>query len=219
MDIGQAIRVRNSVRSYTNRKIEGEVKDRLQSTIDECNAEGGLHFQMVTDRPGVFTGILARGFQNVNNYVALIRKGGDTDEKVGYYGEKVVLEAQMLGLNTCWVGLTYKKRKLEVDMRDDEKLVCVLALGYGADQGTPHRSKPAEEIGRCEGEAPDWFRNGVEAAMLAPTAMNKQRFTFTLQSDGRVAVTTSGGPYSQVDLGIGKLHFEIGAGRDNFEWA
>ncbi len=218
-DIMEAMRSRNSVRRYTDRKIEGEVRRELQNFVDTCNAEGRLHFQLVTDQPGVFTGILARGFDNVSNYVALIRKEKDTDEKVGYYGEKVVLEAQRLGLNTCWVGLTYKKRKLDVNIKDDEKLVCVLALGYGADQGVPHKSKPADEIGKCQGEMPEWFRNGVEAAMLAPTAMNKQRFTFTLQDDGKVKAGTASGAYSEVDLGIGKLHFELGAGRENFEWA
>lgn len=219
MGVMEAMRARNSVRRYTDRRIEGEVKRELQNFIDTCNAEGHLHFQLVTDRPGVFTGILAKGFDNVSNYVALIRKESDTDEKVGYYGEKVVLEAQMLGLNTCWVGLTYKKRKLDVNVKDDEKLVCVLALGYGADQGVPHKSKPAGEVGKCQGEMPDWFRNGIEAVLLAPTALNKQRFVFTLQDDGKVRADTANGPFAQVDLGIGKLHFELGAGEGSFEWA
>ena len=92
----------------------------------------------------------------------------------------------MLGLNTCWVGLTYKKRKLDVQIKDDEKLVCVLALGYGSDQGTAHKSKDMGDLCVCPGEMPEWFRNGMESAMLAPTAMNQQKFRFTLNDDGSV---------------------------------
>ena len=147
------------------------------------------------------------------------RKKDDPDEKVGYYGEWVVLHAQMLGMNTCWVGLTYSKRKLDIRVGKDEKLVCVLALGYGADQGVAHESKPMEELCDCDGDMPEWFRNGMEAAMLAPTAMNKQKFRFTLNGDGKVSAKTAGGPYSEVDLGIAKLHCELGAGKDNFQWA
>ena len=217
--IDEAMRNRHSVRRYLDKPMDEHVRRELQAVIDTCNAEGHLKFQMVTDSKGVFEGLLARSFDGVANYVALVKKKDDPDEKVGYYGEKVVLRAQMLGLNTCWVGLTYSKRKLDIQVKKDEKLVCVLALGYGADQGVAHKSKPLEDLCRCEGDMPEWFRKGMEAAMLAPTAMNKQKFRFTLNGDGKVSAKTAGGPYTEVDLGIAKLHFELGAGKDNFQWA
>ena len=164
-------------------------------------------------------GILSAGFKNVRNYVALVRKASEPDERVGYYGERVVLRAQQLGLRTCWVGLSYSKRRCKAEVADDEKLVCMLAIGYGENDGTAHKSRPADILGRCEGDAPEWFARGIEAVMLAPSAMNRQRFRFTLLEDGRVRAETSRGPYSDVDLGIAKLHFEIGAGKGNFEWA
>ena len=95
----------------------------------------------------------------------------------------------------------------------------MLAIGYGEDDGTAHKSRPADILGRCEEDALEWFARGIEAVMLAPSAMNRQRFRFTLLEDGRVRAETSRGPYSDVDLGIAKLHFEIGAGKGNFEWA
>ena len=131
----------------------------------------------------------------------------------------MVLRAQQLGLRTCWVGLSYSKKKCKAEVADDEKLACMLAIGYGADDGTAHKSRPTDVLGRCEGEAPEWFAKGIEAVMLAPSAMNRQRFRFILQNDGRVRAETSKGAYSDVDLGIAKLHFEIGAGKENFEWA
>lgn len=218
IDIMEAMRGRHSVRRYTDRRID-PVKSLLQETIDACNAQGGLRFQLFTDSPGAFDGILSAGFKNVRNYVALVKKTSEPDEKVGYCGERIVLRAQQLGLRTCWVGLSYSKRRCKAEVADDEKLVCMLAIGYGENDGTAHKSRPADMLGRCEEDAPGWFAKGIEAVMLAPSAMNKQRFRFILQSYGRVRAETSKGAYSDVDLGIAKLHFELGAGKENFEWA
>lgn len=219
MDIMAAMAERNSVRSYSDKTIPEDVRKELNALIDECNKEGGLHIQMENDAPGVFDGFLARSFSGVSDYIALIgKKSEDLDLKIGYYGEKIALRAQQLGLNTCWVALTYSKKKMRCTIQGDEKVVCVLALGYGTTQGTKHTSKPAEELGRCDGEWPSWFRKGIEASMLAPTAMNKQKFRFIL-TDGKVKAEDLGGSYSKVSLGIAKLHFELGAGKDNFQWA
>lgn len=217
MDIIQAIRERHSVRSYTDRKIEGEARAALEREIAACNTESGLHMQLVTDEPEAFSGFMAHygKFSGVRNYVALIGPKGDgLDEKIGYYGERVALRAQMLGLNTCWVALTFRKGrgKAHCELADGEKLVCVLAVGYGTTQGVPHKSKPMDALCSLDDGTPDWFRQGMEAALLAPTATNQQKFRFTLEGDTAAAVST-GGFYSKVDLGIVKYHFEQGAGR------
>lgn len=60
-------------------------------------------------------------------------------------------------------------------------------------------------------------KNGIEAALLAPTAMNQQKFMFSLNR-GKVSVKAGRGFYTKLDLGIVKYHFAIGAGKDNFEW-
>ena len=65
---------------------------------------------------------------------------------------------------------------------------------------------------------PDWFRKGMEAAQLAPTAVNQQKFLFTLSDGNTVTAKAIGGFYDKVDLGIVKYHFEIGAGKENFSW-
>ena len=90
---------------------------------------------------------------------------------------------------------------------------------YGENDGKERKSKSFEEVTKVRGEIPDWFRAGVEAALLAPTAMNRQAFTLELQKDGAVRLRYSLGPFYQVDTGIVKLHFEIGAGKENFRWA
>lgn len=218
MDIYEAIKKRHSVRSYLDKPIPSEIISQLKSEISECNSESGLHIQLATDEPDAFGGFMAHygKFSGVRNYIALVgRKTPDLDEKLGYYGERLALKAQQLGLNTCWVALTFSKSKSKCVIGKDEKLVCVLALGYGETQGIEHKSKTMEQLCNVEGETPDWFRKGMKCAMLAPTAMNQQKFLFTLRG-GRVTVKSTGGFYSKVDLGIVKYHFEIGSGRKIF---
>ena len=90
-------------------------------------------------------------------------------------------------------------------------------LGYGAVQGVPHKSKPAEAVAKDFGKAPEWFRRGVNAALLAPTAMNQQKFSFAMK-DGRVLAKADAGFYTKIELGIVKYHFEAAAGKENFRW-
>lgn len=221
VDILTAIKERHSVRRYKEIPVEKEKLDVLFAEVEKCNAESGLHIQLVTDEPKAFTGIMANygHFSGVSNYFALVGKKSDSlDERVGYYGERLVLLAQSLGLNTCWVALTFSKRKAKFAVSKNEKLVCVISLGYGEYPGNPHKNRPFGEICSCYDNSPDWFKAGIDAAMLAPTAINQQKFSFSL-SGNIVTASALKGPYSKVDLGIVKLHFELGAGKDNFSWA
>ncbi len=220
MNLSEAIRERHSVRSYLTKAIDGDVKTELLSFIDQCNQESGLHMQLVTDEPKAFDGFMAHygKFSGVTNYIALIgKKGKDLEETCGYYGEKVALKAQQLGLNTCWVALTYSKIKTAFQIGNGEKLCVVIAVGYGKTNGVPHKSKDPQAVMKAGSSVPDWFQKGVQAALLAPTAMNQQKFMFTLNGD-TVTAKAGTGFYTKVDLGIVKYHFEIGAGAENFSW-
>ena len=222
MDILDAIRARHSVRKYAAQPIPHDVRQRLQEEIDACNREGRLHMQLVCDEPGAFTGAMARygSFEGVSNYIAVAgAKAEDLDERAGYYGERVVLLAQQLGLNTCWVALTFSRRRAKYTLCKGEKLVLVIALGYGITQGVPHRSKPLTELCRCDDPMPDWFRRGAECALLAPTAVNQQKFLLTLEGENTVRAQAARGPYTKLDLGIVKYHFTQGAGSESFVWA
>lgn len=214
MDISEAIKERHSVRAYTDKKIEGEVLFALENKIAEINGESGLNVQLVLNEEKAFGGRMARygKFSGVKNYIAMVgKKGADLSEKVGYYGQKLVLFAQTLGLNTCWVALTFKKVKTAYKIEEGEKLALVIAIGYGAMQGVPHKSKSINAVSNAGEDSPEWFVNGVRAALLAPTAMNQQKFFFTLK-DGEVTAKPGLGFYAKVDLGIVKYHFELGSG-------
>ena len=219
MNILEAIAERHSVRRYTEQPIEGEILSELQNEIETCNAESGMRFQLIVNEPKAFASLLARygHFTGVRNYIALVgEKRPDGEEICGYYGERIVLKAQMLGLRTCWAARTYAKIPGTFTVNKGEKLYCMIAVGYGENDGTEHRSKPISELCRIKGSVPDWFYPGMEAAVKAPTAMNQQKFMIGLDH-GNVKATAGRGIHSKMDLGIVKYHFEQGAQR-KIDW-
>lgn len=209
MELLEIMKQRHSVRQYTNRPIEQEKRAALDALAREVNQKAGLSIQIVYDDPKCFDSFMAHygKFTGVCNYIALIgKKSPKLEETLGYYGEKLVLKAQDLGLNTCWVALTHGKSKAVVNR--GEKEVCLIALGYGVTQGVAHKSKPMPELCTCGEPMPEWFLNGMNAAMLAPTAMNQQKFRFELLPDGTVKATCGSGFYTKLGLGIVRYHFE-----------
>ena len=221
MTIMEAIRQRHSVRQYTDKPLGEDVIRPLEEEIAAYNKESGLHIQLVKNESKAFDSFMAHygKFSGVTNYIAMIgKKGPDLEEACGYYGERLVLKAQQLGLNTCWVAMTYSKIRSAFSVGEGEKLCIVISLGYGKTQGVPHKSKAIEKVAKTDGPAPDWFTSGVEAALLAPTAMNQQKFRFTL-TDDKVSVRAGVGFYTKIDLGIVRYHFEAGAGKEHFTWA
>ncbi|MCQ2234104.1 MAG: nitroreductase [Paludibacteraceae bacterium] len=226
MTLLEAIAARHSVRKYKDLPLPQDVVENIQQKTETVNAESGLHIQLVTNEPKGFKGLLCYGtFKGVKNYLVIAgKKGQDLDEKVGYYGEQLVLLAQQLGLNTCWAALTYQKVKGAFTLNDDEKVICFIALGYGETQGSMRKHKRVEELSNATEDSPTWFRQGMEAARLAPTAINQQKFhiEYIDEVNGKPRVKAerlfSFFGYTKMDLGIVKLHFEIGAGKENFEW-
>ena len=214
--IEKLIKERHSVRSYLDKKIENEKVNKLNELINSINKKEGLNIQLIINDPEVFDKYLLHygRLKNCHNYVALIGKKNDLlDEKIGYNGEKIVLLAQELGLNTCWVGGTYKKNAVNAKIESGEKLVCIIAIGYGETSGKPRKSKKIDNVTKSL-NYPEWFKKGVEYALLAPTAINQQRFKFEYLGDNSVKAISGIGPMTKIDLGIVKYHFELGANRE-----
>ena len=227
MTLQEAIKARHSVRAYKEQPLSSEIVKALEEKIAELNQAGRLHMQLILNEPKAFQGTLAKygKFRGVNNYIVVAgHKADDLDERVGYYGEDLVLFAQILGLNTCWVGLSYSKVPDTYVLDAGEKIVCYIAIGYGEKQGVRHKIKTIDQVSNVSEITPAWFRNGVEAALLAPTAVNQQKFSFEYvgMNSGRHQVRAHKGfsliGYTRIDLGIAKYHFEVGAGKENFDW-
>lgn len=211
MQMLDLMKERHSVRQYSDKKIDGDVKSKLDKYVASINEESGLSMQIFYNEPNCFNSMLAHygKFSNVKNYIAIVGKK-EEQEKSGYYGEKLVLKCQELGLNTCWVALTHGK--VNVQTKPQQKLLILITLGYGTNTGVVHKSKPIKEL--CKEDAyPEWFMKGMEAVSLAPTAMNQQKFMFEIKN-GQVYAKALRGFYSKIDLGIVKYHFETVTGHE-----
>lgn len=213
MEILELMKQRHSVRKYQDKQIKKEIQDKLNDYITKCNQESGLNIQVFYNEPNAFKNptVTYGWFVNANNYIALI---GKDEETAGYYGEKIVLRAQELGLNTCWVVLTYDKEQVEFVKNPGEKLICVITIGYGVYPGRERPSKKMEDVLVVEGEKPDNLENIVEACLLAPTARNMQRFKIVCKNK-QVDVVSEDGEYTQIDLGIVKCHKDLITGKIN----
>ena len=229
MTLEEAIKARHSVRAYKAQPLAEEIVKVLEKEIEGQNCQGHLHIQLIKNEPKAFQGKLAKygKFSNVTNYLVMAgQKAEDLDERIGYYGEHLVLLAQTLGLNTCWVGLSYSKIPGTYVLEEGEVIKAYIAIGYGETQGVGHKIKTVGKTSNASDITPSWFRKGVEAALLAPTAVNQQKFFFEYipAKDSKSAQVIAKRSFSligftQMDLGIAKYHFEVGAGKDNFEWA
>ncbi|HQL33956.1 MAG TPA: nitroreductase family protein [Treponemataceae bacterium] len=223
----ELIKTRHSVRMYTPEPLRAEHVRLLNEHIDLLNGKSGVRFFLIQDSPAAFDSFFGRygKFSNARNFFVLAGKKGErAEEEAGYYGEDLVLKAEELGLGTCWVGGTYSKK--DIPLEADEKIICVITVGYAAHPGSPRRSKWPSDVVSNTGDLPEWFSRGVEAALLAPTALNQQKFMFSLEAASPatgdkpvVSARVSGfGVFTRLDLGIAKYHFEAGAGRENFVW-
>lgn len=219
MDMMEVMKQRHSVRKFTDKSLDAYAVKVLQKEIDACNKESGMHIQLITNESEAFkAGKSTYGqFKGCRNYLTIIGPKGK-DIEAGYYGERVVLKAQELGINSCWVALTYKKGKAKGTKNAGEKRYLVVALGYGENSGAVHKVKSITDVSDYKGGDPDWYKNGLEAAVLAPTAMNRQKFRFERNED-KVGLRVSGiGFYTKIDLGIVKYHFEVGSGKGTEVW-
>ena len=211
MDILEVMKNRHSVRQYRSQAIEQSKREELNAFIKDVNNKSGMSIQVFYDEPKCFDSFMAHygKFENVKNYITIVGNK-DEQEKAGYYGEEIVLKCQEMGLNTCWVAMTHGKSKAVVNK--GQKQFIIISLGYGNTQGVAHKSKPMDVLSNADKET-DWFKKGMEAVSLAPTAMNQQKFLFELK-DGIVTARSLGGFYSKIDLGIVKYHFEAATGHE-----
>lgn len=210
MEILDIMRSRHSVRQYQDKRIPDDIRQQLLTETNQLNEKSGLHMQLFFDEPTCFKSLMAHygKFTNVKNYLAIVgKKAPDLEEKAGYYGERIVLLAQQLGLNSCWVGMTHGKSKAQINR--NEKQVILISLGYGETPGIAHKSKPIESLCDVKGNMPDWFKKGMTAAMLSPTAVNQQKFMIHYDGKKLTADLNGRGFFAKTDLGIVKCDFEL----------
>ena len=221
----ETIRERHSVREYDGKPLSRAEFDALGAVVEEFARESGLGIQLVGDNPEVFSVIarfgLIRGCRTHVAFVVDDAKAGDVaaDEAIGYWGQKIVLAAQDMGLNTCWCALC-SRRKSHAVVAPGKKIRLIIAVGHGKTQGFSRKTKSVEALSSVEcAKAPAWFAAAMEAAQLAPTAMNNQNFKITLLSDGKtVRIDAPQSGLNVIDEGIVRCNFEIAANEAGADW-
>ncbi len=218
MDYLKLMQERHSVRKYLDKAIEPEKAAELNAYIAELNEKYDMSIRLVEGEHIFEKALLGYGvIKGCGNYIYISGKDDENlDERAGYVGELIVLKAQDMGLNTCWVGGFFRKKSVTYSHPSGHRFVLVIAIGYGENQGSVAKTKTFDDVSLTK-DAPEWYKKGIEAVLLSPSAINQKKWKFELVGEDKVKVTTANGPFATVDLGIAKCHFELGANRQ-IEW-
>ena len=218
MDLKEAMQKRHMVRKYINKPISDDLINKINERISMNNKKFNLSMKlMVNNNKGVSSIMKLIMAKGVNNFIILAGDNSENlDERLGYSGADIMLYAQTLGLNTWWVGGTFNRSVSKYV--DNKKVTGIIAIGYGETQGVPHKSKIIEDVSKYNGTViPSWFISGVDGALLAPTALNKQNFMI-IGDGNKVKIECDNGIFTGSNVGLVKYHFELGAGIENFKW-
>jgi hypothetical protein len=231
VDLSKAVNLRHSRRTYDGKSLPLETAIKLHDMADEYSRVPGVDIRFVTNNGEAFNGFTKSYgvFTGVNDFFLLIRNKDNPKSsiKLGYYGELIVLRCTELGLDTCWAGGAFSRKDLNITLEDNQVVEAAITVGHSPkrrsfQENILHfvfhpRTKRLDDMYTLESNAiPHWFINGMAAVHKAPSTYNRQPAHFIYRSDGTISVdvrdveTT---PYMGIDLGIAKLHFEIGSGR------
>jgi len=225
-----ALRERRSRREYDGRPVSEADLSALEATAAAFRPHEDARAVVIREAPAsLFFGIVgAYGrVSGAPSALAFVAADGEAHYHCGYTGEGVVLEAAARGLDTCWVGGAFSRPCVAglVDLAPGDSVLAVSPVGHALERipgreklvfgaGKPKHRRALEEIAPGRQAWPAWARAGVEAARIAPSAMNRQPWRFAFE-DGAVRVWAAGTPASKImlrlDCGIAMLHFELAA--------
>ena len=227
MDYLELMRTRRSIRKYAPDTIESDLTDLIENEINAVNEQSGFYFQMVLNNDDVLKNMLLTFgmFKNARNIIALVGPSdtfddeGEIDEKIGYYGARVLLYIHSLGLGTCFITGTYSKNKTRAFLADNQKIFGVISFGVtDVYPDKPRKIKTIDKISDYKPTDPEWYKNGIEGALLAPTAMNLQPFEIFRDGNKNVFCRMTTGINPSVDCGIAHYFFEKAADSDAYIW-
>ena len=231
MDLKTAVMERTSRRKFELDPIDEDLLQQLESAVNECNKASGLNIKLRIDDGEAFSPAKSYGMlSGACNYFAMICKKDDPngDEKIGYYGESLILLLTRLGLGSCWIGGTYDKDLCHIDIEDDEQFRLAIVFGFVKSKVSikekaiiktvKRNCKEIKDMLNAYGTPPNWVVDGVRYAVKAPSAQNRQPVKFYCDGEDVNARVRGDKEFDMVDLGIAKLHFEIGAGGGSWEF-
>ena len=227
MNYLELMKTRRSIRKYTSDPIESELTDLIQEEINKINEESGFYFQMVLNNDDVLGNKLVTFgmFKNARNIIALVAPDdendddGTVDENIGYYGARILLYMHSLGLGTCFLTGTYSRGKTRAYVVEKQKNYGIICFGHGESfPNKPRKTKTIDKISDCRDADPQWYKDGLEGALLAPTAINAQPFEIFRDGAELVFIRPLFGVNPILDAGIIKYFFEKAANSDAYLW-
>lgn len=226
---------RCSRRKYSDKMISVEEEAEILRIIEEINDDGDLEFEANINYGGeAFDGFNSYGLiRGCNSYIALIGDSRDKHikEKIGYYGEYLVLKLTQMGLGTCWVGGTYDKKSIEkeIETKYSDEIYCVIALGhiFGTEKTNFEKvigffgknNKSQKDIFKTENplnENKEWIEKGLECVYKAPSALNRKPWRFWYNGKNICLKSNKESEFDKIDIGIAMLHFQMGAEKAGF---
>jgi len=231
----QVIEKRRSHRRFETTPLEANILDQINSICNDFRPFPHARAELVISSPDdVFKGIIGSygKIKGANSFIAFI---GNMDfpfiqEQVGYTGEAIILEAEAMGLATCWIGGMFRAKfvKIIVNIVKGERVLSITPIGYATKSlsfeeksmtgfGLTHKRKSLSDLvsGINESEWPEWMRAALESARLAPSAVNRQPWRFYLEPDSiTVSVNSLKRNYGlskRLCCGIAMLHIEVAA--------
>lgn len=226
---------RRSRRQFDQRPVEPDKSEHIRTICTEFRPFIQARAVFVThsaDR--VFKGAIGH-YGKIKGAPAFIAFVGNIEdphlnEKIGYTGEGIILEATSLNLGTCWVGGFFKPEVAAsiIGVSRNEKVLAVTPVGYAREDwsleekimtgfGRRHQRKPLTELvtGLEEKRWPSWIRIALEAARIAPSALNRQPWRFHIEPEGvGISVDNLKDTFNipkRLDCGIAMLHIEVAA--------
>jgi nitroreductase len=231
-----AILKRRSIRQYAAKPVEDAALEAMSRVCAEFRPFPSARSVLVSSpAEDIFRGIPG-GYGKVSGAPALVAFVGnmespDVHEALGYTGEAIILEATALGLATCWVGgfFSPKRAAAIAKVAPNERVLAVTPIGY-AKEGSSLQERAMSRFGRNwqrrplsdlvtglkENDRTAWMKAALEAARLAPSAMNRQPWRFQVDKNSiTVSADSALNPTmvvsKRLDCGIAMLHIEIGA--------
>ena len=231
----RTIEKRRSRRRFDLKPLETEDLSQMASVCADFRPYHNARSVVVTESlDKVFKGAIGP-YGKIKGAPAFIAFIGNMDspnvwEQVGYTGEGIILEAEALNLATCWVAGFFRPKVVAslTEIGKRERVLTVTPIGYAAKRhsleesvmtgfGLTHRRRPLSGLvsGLQESEWPRWVKLALEAARLAPSAVNRQPWRFKVEPDSvTVSVNTIGREYGlskRLCCGIAMLHIEVAA--------
>jgi hypothetical protein len=230
-----AIPIRRSRRQYGSFPLEPDMIAHIQQVCRGFHPFPQARAELITESADAVLGGMKGSYGLIKGATAFIAFIGDMDdpfvqEKAGYTGEGIILEATARGLATCWVAGSFRRKTASaiVELARNERIIAVSPIGHAPQSYTfgekmlptivrAHKRKPLSELtgGLDEAAWPQWMRTALEAARLAPSAYNRQPWRFHLEPNSiTISVDIPGREFTfskRLDCGIAMLHVEVAA--------